>query len=110
MDTANWIAIVVALVGTAAGYGASQAKIAAQGIRLAELAAALKESEAAREREIAELRSSSEASNQRQGERLGRLEGWRKAVQAVDAERIRTRTGAVPIAPLEGPESGEEKT
>ena len=100
MDTGNWIAIVTALVGVAAGYGASQAKIAGQGIRLAELSAALKESDAAREREINELRAEMRASAERQGERLGKLDAWRTAVLAVDAERVRRSTGAVPVAPI----------
>jgi hypothetical protein len=100
MDTGNWITLVTALVGAGVGYGASQAKIAGQAGQIASLDARLKEQGAAQEREIAELRAEMRGSNERQGERLGKLEAWRSAVLAVDQERIRRSTGAVPIEPM----------
>jgi hypothetical protein len=61
--------------------------------------ATLRAKVAAHEATIRELREEFRASNIRQGERLGELEGWKKAVEAV--ERERTRTGAIPITPGE---------
>jgi hypothetical protein len=100
MDTANWITLVTALVGAGVGYGASQAKIASQAGQLASLDARIKEQGAAHERELAELRAEMRGSSERQGERLGKLDAWREAVLAVDRERIRRSTGAIPVEPM----------
>jgi hypothetical protein len=100
MDAANWITIMTALVGAAAGYGASQAKIASQAGQLGQLDARLREQGSHFERELADLRAEMRGSNERQGERLGKLEAWREAVLAVDRERVRRSTGAIPVDPM----------
>lgn len=107
MDTGNWITIVTALVGAAAGYGASQAKISGQAGQLARLDAHIKDQAAAHERELAELRAEMRGSNERQGERLGKLEAWREAVLAVDRERVRRSTGALPVDPMGAGSGGD---
>lgn len=85
MTPAEWIAVatavVTALVTFAIGYGLLRGQLSGE-----------------REK-LQELREEVRTSNQDQGRRLGDIEGWRKAVEAVELERRRSRTGAVPIPP-----------
>ena len=75
----DWFAIGSAVVSVAVGLGVQRARAAADREKLEELRTEVKES------------------NVDQGRRIGALEGWRQAVEAVDQERRRARTGAVPV-------------
>jgi len=81
----TWLSLALSLgtslVVVALSYGAQRARISAL------------------EATVKELKDENRTSNQRQGERLGELEGWKKAVEAVEYER--RRTGAIPLNPNE---------
>jgi hypothetical protein len=76
LSTGDWIALLGSLVTVVAGYGALRAKVA-------QLDAGQRE-----------LREGNQRSNEDQGRRLGALERWREAAEAVERERLRTKTSA----------------
>jgi hypothetical protein len=79
LSTGEWITIICCVASVAVLWGKHQAQIAA-------LAAGLRETR---------------SSDTRQGERMGGIESRLAAFEAVDKERVRTRTGAIPIGPTE---------
>jgi type VI protein secretion system component VasK len=72
-------------VTVVSGYAVLRARVASQDQRLDQLEARM------------------ETSNTDQGRRVGELEGWRKACEAVERDRRRARTGAVAIPPRDEP-------
>ena len=76
LSTGEWIAIVGWVASAAVMWGQTRAQIAA----------------------MKEGLKSTQGSDQRQGERMGRIEDRLTAIESVDKERIRTGTGAVPIS------------
>jgi hypothetical protein len=79
LSPSEWITILTLAVTVVSGYAVLRAKVAAQG------------------KELDELRNEVRTSNTDQGRRVGEIEGWRKACEAVERDRRRARTGAVPI-------------
>lgn len=75
LSTSEWITILCCVASVAVLWGKSQAQLAA-------MREGLKETR---------------ASDTRQGERMGVLEERVAAIEAVDKERIRTATGAIPV-------------
>jgi hypothetical protein len=76
LSTGDWIALLFSLLTAAVGYGALRAKVAGL------------------EQLVRELRDNNLRSNEDQGRRLGALERWREAAEAVERERQRTKTSA----------------
>ena len=52
----------------------------------------------AQDKRMDQLEGRMETSNIDQGRRLGQLEGWRVACEAVELDRRRARTGALPLS------------
>jgi hypothetical protein len=86
LSTGDWIALLGSLLGAAVGYGVLRAKVAML------------------ETGQRELREANTRSNEDQGRRLGELEGWRKAAEAVERERQRTQTSARGVPAQKGDE------
>lgn len=84
LSTGDWIALLGSLLGAAVGFGALRAKVA-------QLEAGQRE-----------LREANTRSNEDQGRRLGALERWREAAEAVERERQRSKTSARGVGAQEG--------
>jgi hypothetical protein len=75
----DWISLLAMAVAVVSGYAVLRAQVKAQG------------------KELDELRTEVRTSNTDQGRRVGEIEGWRKACEAVERDRRRARTGAMAV-------------
>jgi hypothetical protein len=85
LSPGEWITLLGMAVTVVSGYAVLRAKVASQDKRMDQLEARM------------------ETSNTDQGRRVGELEGWRKACEAVERDRRRARTGAVAIPAPDDP-------